>query len=150
MRLASGVMPFSAAPGEYLGREGQTADSFFLIQEGHVVIDSREGDKSVSVQTVGAGDVVGWSWILPPHRWQFDCRAVDAVKGIRFEAGWLRDQCETDYELGYHLVKHLLGVIASRLAATRLLTKPLTSQTHAPETIGTKQGTKRTEPLIAS
>jgi CRP-like cAMP-binding protein len=133
MRLAYGVMPFSAAPGEFLGREGQAADSFFLIQEGHVDIGTREGDQPVTLQTVGPGDVVGWSWILPPHRWQFDCRAVDAVKGIRFDAGWLRDQCETDHELGYHLVKHLLGVIASRLAATRLVTRPLSGQPDGPK-----------------
>jgi CRP-like cAMP-binding protein len=149
-RLIHGVMPFTAEPGEYLGRERQTADSFYLIQEGHVEISTHEGDKSITLQTMGPGDVVGWSWILPPHRWHFDCRAVDAVKGIRFDAGWLRNQCETDFELGYHLVKHLLGVIASRLSATRLLTKPLTHEAHAPKPHATRQPRKRTESSAVS
>lgn len=125
MRLASGVKPFAAAPGEYLAREGQPAHAFFLIQEGQIEICTSEDGKEAKLQTLGPGDVVGWSWIVPPHQWQFDCRAVGCVKGLCFNAAWLRDQCETDTELGYHVVKHLLSVIASRLAATRLLTKPL-------------------------
>jgi CRP-like cAMP-binding protein len=120
MILATGVRPFTAAPGEYLGREGDSARAFFLIQSGHVALETqRSGQGGVRVQTVGQGEVVGWSWIVPPYRWQFDCRAVDQVQGLSFAAEWLRDQCEQDHELGYHLMKHLLAVIASRLAATR-------------------------------
>jgi CRP/FNR family transcriptional regulator, cyclic AMP receptor protein len=150
MRLAQGVMPFTAAPGEYLAREGQVAGSFYLIQEGHVEIGTRDNDQHVTLQTVGPGDVVGWSWIIPPHRWQFDCRAADAVKGLRFDAAWLREQCETDRELGYHVVKHLLGVMASRLAATRLLTRPWTGQPHVTPAKTPAQPKKRSGTSAAS
>lgn len=74
----------------------------------------------VTVQTVGPGEVLGWSWLVPPYRWQFDCRAADAVRGLTFDAEWLRERCEQDHELGYLLLKQLVIVIASRLAATRL------------------------------
>jgi CRP/FNR family cyclic AMP-dependent transcriptional regulator len=121
MRLASGVRPFSKAPGEFLAREGKPTQSFYLIQSGHVEIGGHNPNGAfVPLAEVGSGEVVGWSWLLPPHRWQFDCRARDTVQGLVFDAEWLRDQCEADHELGYHLLKHLLAVVANRLAATRL------------------------------
>jgi CRP-like cAMP-binding protein len=126
MRLAAGVRPFTAAAREFLAREGERARAFYLIQAGQVEIGNRTGgDDFVPIVSVGPGEVVGWSWLLPPHRWQFDCRAVVAVQGLMFDAEWLREQCETDHELGYHLLKHLLLVIANRLAASRLaMTQP--------------------------
>lgn len=121
MRLASGVRPFVAAPGEYLGREGLPAHAFFLIQSGQVSLGSHLSERgAVPIQTVGPGEVVGWSWLLPPYRWQFDARAVDAVQGLAFDAAWLREQCEQDHELGYHLLRQLLAVVSSRLAACRV------------------------------
>ena len=121
MLLASGVRPFTAAPGELLAREGETAKAFFLIQAGHVAVDLHTPSRGVaSIMTVGPGEIVGWSWLVPPHRWQFDCRAVDAVQGLLFDAEWLREKCEQDHELGYQLLKQLVTVIANRLAATRL------------------------------
>jgi CRP/FNR family cyclic AMP-dependent transcriptional regulator len=121
MLLASGARPFTAGPGELLAREGETAKTFYLIQAGHVALDLHTPDRGVvSIQTVEAGEIVGWSWLVPPHRWQFDCRAVDPVQGLAFDADWLREKCEQDHELGYHLLKQLVTVIANRLAATRL------------------------------
>jgi CRP-like cAMP-binding protein len=121
MQLASGARPFTAAAGEFLAREGEPAHHFYLIQAGHVALSARAGARgSVEVQTAGPGDVVGWSWMVPPYRWQFEARAKDAVSGIALDAAWLRDQCEQDYQLGYHLLKHLATVLATRLAATRL------------------------------
>jgi len=121
MLLASGVKPMSFAAGEYLGREGEEARAFYLILSGKVSLGVHTPDRGVvPVQTVGAGQALGWSWLVPPHRWRFDCRAVDAVQALAFNAEWLREKCEQDHELGYHLLKHLVGVIAGRLAATRL------------------------------
>jgi CRP-like cAMP-binding protein len=121
MLLASGARPFTATPGDLLAREGQTAKAFYLIQEGHVALDLHSPGRGVtSIQTVGPGDIVGWSWLVPPHRWRFDCRAVDSVRGLVFDAEWLREKCEQDHELGYHLLKQLVATTANRLAATRL------------------------------
>lgn len=121
MILASGVRPFTASAGEYLAHEGAKSHALFLIQSGHVTLSTTvPGRGEVPILTVGPGEIVGWSWLLPPHRWQFDCRAADEVKGLAFDGEWLRERCEQDYELGYHLLKKLLAVVAGRLAATRL------------------------------
>jgi CRP-like cAMP-binding protein len=120
MLMASGAAPFKAAAGEFLAREGDTANAFYLIQSGHVSLGTRDvAQTEVPIQRVGPGEVVGWSWLVAPHRWQFDCRAVDEVQGIKFSAEWLRNLCEQDHELSHKLFKHLATVLASRLEATR-------------------------------
>jgi CRP-like cAMP-binding protein len=121
MLLASGVKPQTFQAGEYLGREGQEAKAFFLIEAGRVSLGIHTPDRGVvPVQTVGPGDALGWSWLVPPHRWRFDCRATEAVQALAFDAAWLRERCAQDHELGYQLLKHLVGVVAGRLSATRL------------------------------
>lgn len=112
---------FKAAPGEILAVEGDPADRFILVVSGHLGLWQHvPGKGEIPIQTVGPSEAVGWSWIVPPHQWQFDCRAVDAVEGVAFDAEWLRAQCEADFELGYCLLKQLIVVIAHRLASTRL------------------------------
>ena len=125
MGLASVVKPFAIGPGEFLARKEHGANAFYLIQSGHVEIGNHTDDGEFSpIAEVGPGEAVGWSWILPPYRCPFDCRAADSVQGLSLDAEWLRKQCETDHELGYHLLKHLLAVVASRLASTRLAAAP--------------------------
>jgi CRP/FNR family transcriptional regulator, cyclic AMP receptor protein len=122
MRLASGARPFCASPSEYLARAGEPAHAFYLIQSGHVAIGTHLGERgAVPIQTLGPGDVVGWSWLLPPHEWHFDARAAELVQGLFFDAAWLREQCEQDYELGFALLKQLLAVVTSRLGACRII-----------------------------
>ena len=118
--LASGARPFTAKPGQVLAREGESAHAFFLIRSGQVALESAlPGSDGLLIQQVGPGEIVGWSWLVPPHKWQFSCRAVDAVEGISFDAEWLRDLCERDESLGYRLLKQLVIVITQRLANTR-------------------------------
>lgn len=120
-RLAVGARPFTTTSGEMLFREGELAQAFYLLTSGHVAIGTHLGGRGdAPIQTVGAGEVVGWSWLLPPFRWQFDARAEDAVAGLFFDAVWLRGLCEQDHDLGFHLVKHLLAVVAARVASARL------------------------------
>ncbi len=120
-RLASGAKTFRAAAGDYLAREAGPAHALYLIQSGQVAIGTHLGKHGEApIQTLGPGDLIGWSWLFPPYLWDFDARARGAVEGLVFEAAWLREQCERDPELGYSLVKQLLAVVSRRLAATRL------------------------------
>src|SRR5205085_9096951 len=109
MILAAGARPFRAEAGELLGREGDSARSFFLIQSGRVVLEMHRPEGiTVPLLTVGPGDIIGWSWLVPPHRWQFDSRVLEPAQGIAFDGTWLRDRCEQNYDLGYHLLKQLI------------------------------------------
>lgn len=119
--LAGGALLATTTPGQLLGREGQEALAFYLVRSGHVALEiATPSSGTVRVQTVGPGEALGWSWLVPPHRWRFDCRALDTVETLGFDGAWLRGQCAADHELGYQLLRRLVDVIAARLTATRL------------------------------
>ena len=107
--------------GAVLAREGQPADEFFLIREGRVAIGmpTPRGGCHI-IETLDAGDVVGWSWLLPPHVWHFDVTAVTPVRALSMDGRCLRNKCDADTRLGYDLMKRFSRVMVERLAATRL------------------------------
>ncbi len=109
------------APGEQLFREGEPADTFFLVRFGTVLIETWvPGRGAVSIETVGEGEAVGWSWLIPPYRWHFDARALDVVRAVAFDGECLRDKCNVDHALGYELLCRFSQVLVERLQATRL------------------------------
>lgn len=120
MMLAAGAKPFTAAAGMVLAQQGMQADTFYLIESGHVALSANGFlGQEMPITMVGPGEIIGWSWLIPPHVWQFNCRAEDEVRGIAFNTEWLRDLCERDYSLGYAVLRQLVAVMASRLTATR-------------------------------
>lgn len=100
--------------------EGGIANRFYLILAGQVELESPLPDGgAIRIQTIGAGDVLGWSWLFPPYYWQFDARAVTPTKAIFFYGTRLRELCEEDHDLGYELMKRVSEVVIQRLQATR-------------------------------
>jgi CRP-like cAMP-binding protein len=110
-----------APAGAMLFREGAAADRFFLIREGAIALEvSAPGRGALVIGTLDAGDVAGWSWLFPPFRWQFDGRVTEPARLVAFDAVCLRAKCETDHELGYHLMRRFAATAIERLQATRL------------------------------
>ena len=107
--------------GQYLFREGEPADEFYLIRHGRVAFELHAPDRGpVTFQTLGEGEIVGVSWLIPPYRWSFDARALTLVRAIAVDAACLRQKCEEDHDLGYDMMKRFLPVLIQRLQATRL------------------------------
>ena len=107
--------------GTYLFKEGEEANEFFLIREGHVALEIFAPQrKPIIVQTVGAGEILGWSWLMPPYHWRFHARAVEPTRAFAFDGKCLRTKCEQNHDLGYELLKRLAAIIGQRLEATRL------------------------------
>ena len=107
--------------GEHLAREGEPANSFFVIRRGTVALETFVPQRgALLIETLHDNDLVGWSWLVPPHRTQFDVRAVGAVHTIAFDGACLRGKCEADPALGYDLLRRFSAVIVERLQATRL------------------------------
>ena len=107
------------AAGETIFREGDPANRFYLIQEGRVELLSRKQDRPpVEIQTIGAGNVLGWSWLFPPYYWNFEARASEPTKAIFFYGTRLREKCEEDPAFGYELMKRMSAVMLQRLQAT--------------------------------
>lgn len=118
--LGDCAMQTSFEAGSLIFHEGDPANRFYLIQDGKVALETmaREGERAL-IQTIGAGDVLGWSWLFSPYYWQFDARVVEPVKAIFFYATPLREECEADHDLGYELMKRMAGVMLKRLQAAR-------------------------------
>ena len=107
--------------GSYLFRQGEPADSFYLIDAGRVVLELFAGPRGrMRIQTLESGELLGWSWLFAPFRWHFDALALTAGRGLVFDAPAVRQLCEHDHELGYQLQKRFSGMIVERLQATCL------------------------------
>jgi CRP-like cAMP-binding protein len=108
-------------PGQFLFREGEEANQFYIIRHGKVAVDVFGAARgSITIQTIGEGEVLGWSWLIPPYQWHFDARAVELTRAIALDGKCLRTKCEEDHDLGYELLKRFSHIIEQRLEATRL------------------------------
>jgi CRP-like cAMP-binding protein len=120
--LATGTTNLEIGPGRLLLRAGEPANSFYLIERGHVSIEIHHPKLgAIPIQTMGPGETVGWSWIVPPYSWEFDARASQLVRGLCLDAAFLRKHLETDHELCLHLFPKIVRMMASRLTASRWL-----------------------------
>jgi CRP/FNR family transcriptional regulator, cyclic AMP receptor protein len=103
-----------------LFEEGSQADRFWIIDAGQVTLDaSVPGQGRVIVDTLGRSDVIGLSWMLPPHQWRFGAVAAQPTQAFVFDAPAVRAACDSDPVLGYELSRRFSAVIVRRLQATR-------------------------------
>jgi CRP-like cAMP-binding protein len=108
-------------PGDALLREGGPADEFFVVRRGTVAVETDvPGRGPVTLETLHDGEVVGWSWLLPPYRSAFGARALATTRVLAIDGACLRGKCDADPALGYALLKVLAAVFAERLQDTRL------------------------------
>jgi CRP/FNR family cyclic AMP-dependent transcriptional regulator len=126
--------------GQIILRQGEFANGFYLIETGRAALESQANfGESILIQTIGAGDFLGWSWMFPPYIWQFTARAIEPTTTLFFYAAMLREYCEKDHSLGYELLKRISAVMVTRLQAAhdqmlamhsrRILRKPLIAET---------------------
>jgi len=110
-------------PGEHVFHEGSDARNFYLLREGRVALELASGEGSViTFQTIGAGEILGASWLVAPFRWTFDARALDRTLVIALDAVCVRAKCEENPELGWELMKRIAPVLIERMQAARLQT----------------------------
>ncbi|MGB7727110.1 MAG: cyclic nucleotide-binding domain-containing protein [Candidatus Acidiferrum sp.] len=107
--------------GQTIFLEGDPADVFYFLESGAVSIElTMPNHPRSSVHKVGAGEILGWSWVSPPYHWHFNARALKETRAIAFDARCLRSKLEEDHELGYELLKRFAEVIVQRLDATQV------------------------------
>ena len=118
--LADCAMQTRFAQGHIIFRQGETANRFYLIEQGKVALDSSaNNDEPVTIDEIGAGDLLGWSWLFPPYVWHFSARAVEPTSAIFFYGTVLREYCERDQALGFELFKRMSEVMMRRLQSAR-------------------------------
>jgi CRP/FNR family transcriptional regulator, cyclic AMP receptor protein len=108
------------AAGTYIFKEGDEANAFYLIREGKVALEIYAPQrKPIMVDTLDVGDILGWSWLLPPFQWKFNAHAITGLRAIALDGECLRTKCEENHDLGYELLKRFAKIIERRLEATR-------------------------------
>jgi CRP-like cAMP-binding protein len=107
--------------GDLLFSEGEEADAFYVLRRGSIALETFVPARgAVTIETLDAGDLVGWSWLFPPYRWHFDARALEPVDATRFDGPCLRRKCEADPQLGFDLLSLFAQIVIERLQWTRL------------------------------
>jgi CRP-like cAMP-binding protein len=108
-------------PGEFIFRAGDQANELFLVRHGRVAIEiAAPGRPPIAIQTVGPGEILGWSWLIPPYQRGFDAHVIEETRAVAFDAVCIRRKCDDDPRLGYEMLKRLAQVMEERLDAARL------------------------------
>ena len=107
--------------GRQLFREGDAADTFYVVRHGSVAVETYVPARGpMMIETIEPGEVIGWSWLFEPYRWHFDARALTQVRATAFDGACLRGKCNADPALGYALMSRFAQVLIERLQWTRL------------------------------
>ncbi|WOJ93143.1 cyclic nucleotide-binding domain-containing protein [Congregibacter variabilis] len=107
--------------GRVIATEGSAANEFFVITKGRVALQLHSSPAAtLLIQTLDAGDILGWSWLFPPYRWSVEAMAVQDVQVIAVDGSCLRDKCDADPVMGYQLMQRFSRLMSQRIEATRL------------------------------
>jgi CRP-like cAMP-binding protein len=118
--LAESAMVTEFKAGEWIFRQGDPANRFYLILEGKVLIESESKERGmVPIRTFGPGDDLAWAWLFPPYYMHFSACAIEPTRAIFFYGTRLREKCEANHELGYQLMKRIAEIVVQNLNATQ-------------------------------
>ncbi|MEV3858925.1 cyclic nucleotide-binding domain-containing protein [Streptomyces sp. NPDC050095] len=120
LRLMSIAREVAFPPDARLFEEGSRADRFWILRSGSVALDMRvPGRRAPIVESLGRGELVGWSWLYPPYVWQLGAQAETPVRAHEFDAFTVRLMCASDPGLGSFVAQWVGRVLAHRLSITR-------------------------------
>jgi CRP-like cAMP-binding protein len=105
--------------GDILFREGDEASQFYVLLSGRVALEATFGGRQVRIDTLYAGDELGWSAVLKRKK-QFLARALEPVEALVFEVSGMHDAFDGNPYFGRAFLERLLNVVAERLQNTRL------------------------------
>jgi len=105
--------------GDKVVEAGEPANGFYLVISGSIDLETLGQRNRSRVQTLGAGDILGWSWLFPPYFWHFNALAPEPVRTIFFYGSRLRQQCDRNHDFGYELIKSMSQILIEHLRADR-------------------------------
>jgi len=104
--------------GEFINRDGDEADAFYLIRAGSVALDVYSPAKGeITYLTLREGELLGWSWLVFPYRIHGDVRAIQLMRAIKIDAKCLREKCTKDPQLELELYRRFVPIIVDRVEA---------------------------------
>lgn len=119
-QLAEHMEVVNLDAGSILFEEGESAELFYIVMEGTVDLYARIGeDEEEWVQLIDVGEVIGWSWLVPPYRWAFTAKSREGAMLMQFDAKAIRDLCDRDPAFGYGTMKQICSLMLGRLHTIR-------------------------------
>jgi len=119
-QLAEHMEVVNLDAGNTLFTEGEAAKRFYIVMEGTVdLYATLEEDEEQWVQMIDVGEVIGWSWLVPPYRWAFTARSRDGAMLMQFDAAAIRELCDRDPAFGYGTMKQICSLMLGRLHTVR-------------------------------
>jgi CRP-like cAMP-binding protein len=102
-------------------REGQSCPSIFLVAAGNIALEINvPGREPRQLQTVGPGELLGWSSVLGTRLMTATARCLTSSRLVVFNAVQIQALCAHDPLFGVEFLRGTAEALASRLAATRL------------------------------
>lgn len=106
--------------GQNLFTQGQPANTFYMIVSGVVIVETPAiYGPTLTLQQLGTGRILGWSWMIPPYRWHFQARVEEDATVLEFDGSALLALCEKDPAFGYELLKRFASLMGERLESAR-------------------------------
>lgn len=118
--LAEQATETSFQDGQLVARQGSTADRFFLVLDGELVVEVPAlTGPSLEVTRLGPGKIFGWSWLIEPYRWHFNARAAGATRVLDFDGRAILARAEDEPRFGYALLRRFSALMGTRLEAAQ-------------------------------
>lgn len=118
--LADAAMVREVPAGDVLFRQGESADKFYLLRSGEVSVQVPAlMGPALQIQTLKEDQILGWSWMIPPYRWNFQALAMENAVVLEFDGSIILARCEQDPAFGYQLLKRFAALMSERLDAAR-------------------------------
>ena len=106
--------------GEVIFRHGEHADKFYLVRTGRITVEiPAVYGPSLEIQNLGAGEVLGWSWLIDPYKWDFQARVVEDADLLEFDGAAVLKNCEKNHNFGYEILKQFTELMSERLTGAR-------------------------------
>jgi CRP-like cAMP-binding protein len=119
--IASVASLKDCAPGTIVFREGQKESRLYLIVDGAVALEfCTPGLGCKRFQTVGTGELLGWSPVLGLDEITATARVVEKTTLLVIDAKQLIALCEHNPRFGYEFMRRTALALSQRLSATRL------------------------------
>lgn len=119
--IAQVSLPREYPPDTILFREGQTSPYIYLVRKGTVAVEiDRPGRGRLTLETVGPGQLLGWSPLLHLGPMTATARTVTDCFLIALDVEQLQRLCHADPAFGQELLRRVAATLAHRLHASRL------------------------------
>ena len=118
--LTDSAVETQIGEGGILFRQGTPADKFYLLKSGKVSVQVPALVGPVlEIQRIGENQILGWSWLIPPYRWNFQARVEEDASLLEFDGRAVLARCEEDPRFGFEMLKRFAALMSERLEAAR-------------------------------